>query len=129
MDAAEIVRSAFEAVRADDLDAAVALFSEDCVIALPGEAYEGRDGVRAWRAARAAGEGPELRAGEPEAIDETHVLIPLSVKVSVGGETRPVKATGVWTVVNGLITEVRAVPGGRRMAIASLDSGDTATNT
>src|SRR5439155_773652 len=99
------------------------LISEDCVIALPGETYEGRDGVRAWRASRQAGKGPQLSAGQPEAVDSTHVLVPLMVEVAIGGEAETVKATGVWTVADGLITEVRAVPGGRRMAIASLDSG------
>lgn len=122
VDPGETVRAAFDAIRADHLDEALELFSEDCVIALPGETYEGRDGVRAWRAARAAGEGPGVQAGEPEAVDETHVLVPVTVEMSVGGETQPVKATGVWTVVDGRITEVRAVPGGRRMAIASLDT-------
>jgi hypothetical protein len=119
---AEVVAAAFEAVRADDIDAAVALFSEECVIALPGETYEGRDGVRAWRANREAGSGPQLSAGEPEAVDSTHVLVPLMVEVAIGGATETVKATGVWTVVDGAITEIRAVPGGRRMAIASLSS-------
>jgi ketosteroid isomerase-like protein len=118
---AETVAAAFEAVRAGDLDAAIALFSDDCVIALPGETYEGRDGVRAWRAKRQSGSGPQLSAGEPEPVDGTHVLVPLLVEVATGGATETVKATGVWTVVDGLITEVRAVPGGRRMAIASLD--------
>jgi limonene-1,2-epoxide hydrolase len=117
---AEIVAAAFEAVREDDLDAAVALFAEDCVIALPGETYEGRDGVRAWRASRESGSGPQVSAGEPDAVDSTHVLVPLMVEVAIGGTPEAVKATGVWTVVDGLITEVRAVPGGRRMAIASL---------
>ena len=120
---AETVATAFEAVRAGDLDAAVALFSDDCVIALPGETYEGRDGVRAWRANREAGSGPQLSAGEPDAVDATHVLVPLMVEVAIGGTAETVKATGVWTVVDGLITEVRAVPGGRRMALASLDPG------
>jgi hypothetical protein len=76
--------------------------------------------VRAWRAARAAGEGPGVQAGEPEAVDDVHVLVPVTVERSFGGETQPVKATGVWTVVDGMIAAVRAVPGGRRMAIASL---------
>jgi hypothetical protein len=113
----------FAAMRAGDLDTAVTMFSEDCLISLPGESYEGREGVRAWRAARAAGTGPEVQAGEPEAIDEVHVLVPVTAEVSVGGETQPVKVTGVWTVVNGLIAEIRVVPGGRRMAIASLSAG------
>jgi hypothetical protein len=116
------VRAAFEAIRADDLEAALALFAEDCVVSLPGETYEGREGVRAWRAARSSGTGPEIRAGEPEAVDDVHVLVPVMAEISVGGEARPVKATGVWTVVDGLITEVRAVPGGRRMALASLEA-------
>jgi limonene-1,2-epoxide hydrolase len=120
MDPTETVAAAFEAVRADDLEAAVVLFSEDCVISLPGESYEGRDGVRTWRARRESGSGPQLSAGRPEAVDRTHVLVPLMVEVSIGGAAETVKATGVWTVVDGLITEVRAVPGGRRMAIASL---------
>jgi ketosteroid isomerase-like protein len=124
MDPAEVVAAAFEAVRADDLDAALALFSEDCVIALPGETYEGPDGVRAWRASREAGSGPKLSAGEPEMVDSTHVLVPLMVEVAIGGTTETVKATGVWTVIYGLVTEVRAVPGGRRMAIASLSPGE-----
>jgi limonene-1,2-epoxide hydrolase len=119
---AETVAAAFKAVREDDLDAAVALFSEDCAIALPGETYEGHDGVRAWRAKRESGTGPQLSAGEPEAVDSTHVLVPLMVEVAIGGMKDTVKATGIWTVVDGLITEVRAVPGGRRMALASLEA-------
>jgi len=117
---AETVAAAFEAVRADDLDAAIEFFSEKCVIALPGETYEGRDGVRAWRENRESANGPKLSAGEPEAVDSTHVLVPLMVEVAIGGAPETVKATGLWTVFDGLITEVRAVPGGRRMAIASL---------
>jgi hypothetical protein len=122
VDPAKVVAAAFEAVRAGDPEAAVALFSEDCVISVPGETYEGRKGVRAWQAARAAGRGPQLKAGKPEAVDETHVLVPLTVEIALGGRPEPVKATGVWTVVDELITEVRAVPGGRRMAMASLDA-------
>jgi ketosteroid isomerase-like protein len=120
---AETVAAAFQAVREGDLDAAIALFSEDCAIALPGETYEGHDGVRVWRAKRESGSGPQLSAGEPEAIDSTHVLVPLMVEVAIGGTEDTVKATGIWTVVDGLITEVRAVPGGRRMALASLEAG------
>jgi ketosteroid isomerase-like protein len=77
----EAVAAALEAVRADDLDRALALFAEDCVIALPGETYEGRKGVRAWRASREAGRGPQLSAGDPEAVDDIHVLVPLMVEV------------------------------------------------
>lgn len=120
MGPAETVAAAFEAVRADDLDRALALFAEDCVIALPGETHEGREGVRAWRANRAAGGGPQLSAGDPEAVDDRHVLVPLMVEVAFGEATSAVRATGVWTVVDGLIAEVCAVPGGRRMALASL---------
>jgi ketosteroid isomerase-like protein len=122
MNPAETVAAAFSAVRAKDLDAAIALFSEDCVISLPGETYAGREGVRTWQAERESGRGPRLRAGEPEAVDDRHVLVPLVVDVAFGETTEKVKATGVWTVIDGLVTEVRAVPGGRRMAIASLSA-------
>ena len=123
MGPAEVVTAAFEAVRADELDRALALFAEDCVVALPGETYEGHDGIRAWRASREAGAGPRLSAGEPEAVDDKHVLVPLMVEVTMGETTSTVRATGIWTVLDGFITEVRAVPGGRRMAVASLDAG------
>jgi limonene-1,2-epoxide hydrolase len=122
MSPAEVVRAVFDAVRADDVDAAVALFAEDCVIRVPEGTYEGRDGVRAWRARRQADEGPHLRAEEPEPVDDKHVLVPLMADIQMGGSAQSVRVTGVWTVVDGLVTEVRGVPGGRRMALASLSS-------
>jgi limonene-1,2-epoxide hydrolase len=118
--AVDVVAAVFEAVRADDLDAAVEFFSEDCVIRGATGTYAGRDGVRAWRASRVAGAGPPLAAGEPEAVDATHVLVPLTAEVEMNGSVQSVRVTGVWTVVEGLVTEVRGVPGGRRMALTSL---------
>ena len=120
MSPAEVVQAVFDAVRADDVDAAVALFAEDCVIRVPEGTYEGREGVLAWRARRKADEGPQLRAQHPEAVDDQHVLVPLTADVQMGGSAQSVRVTGVWTVVDGLVTEVKAVPGGRRMALASL---------
>jgi limonene-1,2-epoxide hydrolase len=117
---ADVVAAVFEAMRADDLDAAVALFSEDCVIRAASGTYAGRDGVRAWRASRAAGAGPPLTAGEPEAVDATHVLVPLTAEIEMNGSLQSVRVTGVWMVVDGLVTEVRGVPGGRRMALTFL---------
>jgi limonene-1,2-epoxide hydrolase len=120
MSPSEVVRAVFDAARADDVDAAVALFAEDCVLRMPEGTYEGRDGVRAWRARRKADGGPQLKAEEPEAIDDKHVLVPLTADVQMGGPAQSIRVTGVWTVVDGLVTEVRAVPGGRRMALESL---------
>jgi hypothetical protein len=121
MSPAEVVQAVFDAVRADDVDAAVALFAEDCVMRVPEGTYEGRDGVRAWRARRQADEGPQLSAEEPEPVDDKHVLVPLTADIQMGGSAQSVRVTGVWTVVDGLVTEVRGVPGGRRMALASLN--------
>jgi hypothetical protein len=45
MSPAEAVQAVFDAARADDVDAAVALFAEDCVIRVPEGTYEGREGV------------------------------------------------------------------------------------
>jgi uncharacterized protein (TIGR02246 family) len=116
----ETVAAAFAAVKANDLDRALALFAEDCVVALPGETYEGREGIRAWHASRRSGAGPQLSAGDPEAVDDVHVLVPVMVEVAFGERTETVRATGIWTVVDGLVAEIRAVPGGRKMALASL---------
>jgi limonene-1,2-epoxide hydrolase len=121
---ADVVAAVFEAMRADDVDAAVAFFSEDCVIRAASGTYAGRDGVRAWRASRAAGAGPPLAAGEPDAVDAPHVLVPLTAEVEINGSVQSVRVTGVWTVVDGLVREVRGVPGGRRMALTSLRGTD-----
>lgn len=119
-DPAQVVKAAFDAGRAGDLSRLVSLFAEDCVVALPGETYQGREGVRAWHASRAAGRGPKVRAGEPETVDERHVLVPLNVELSWAEGRQDVRATGIWIVVDGLITAVRAIPGGRRMALSEI---------
>ena len=122
MEPAEVVRTVFEAARNDDVDAALALFSENCLIRLPEGTYEGHEGVRAWRSQRVAGAGPQLTAGEPDQVDDIHVLVPLTAQVEMGHMPQSVRVTGIWTVVGGLVTEIRAVPGGRRMALQSLSS-------
>ena len=122
VDPAETVRAVLEAVRADDLDAAIELFDKRCVLRMVDGTFEGHDGVRRWREQRAGGGGPDLSAGEPEAVDDTHVLVPLTVKLEIEGSTQTVRATGVWTVVEGRMTEIRAVPGGRRMALESIEA-------
>jgi ketosteroid isomerase-like protein len=131
MKPSEVVRAVIEAVRGDNLDAAEALFAEDCVLHTPEGTFEGREGVRRLRERRTADGGPRLRAGDPEDVDESHALVPLTVDLQIEGSTQEIRATGVWTVVDGLVREIRAVPGGRRMALASLDpdaasSGDEA---
>jgi hypothetical protein len=117
----DVVQAVFDAVRAGDIEAAAALFAEDCVLHMPEGTFEGREGVKRLRARRAEGNGPQLQAGEPEDVDGRHVLVPLTVEMQMGDSTQTVRATGVWTVVDGLVSQVRAVPGGRRMALASLD--------
>ena len=124
MGPAEVVRAVLEAARTDDLDAALALFSDNCLIRLPEGTYEGHDGVRAWRSQRAAGAGPQLTAGDPEEVDDIHVLVPLTAQIEMADTPQSVRVTGIWTVVDGLVTEMRAVPGGRRMALGSLSSAE-----
>jgi limonene-1,2-epoxide hydrolase len=119
----QTVAAAFEAARSDRLDLLMPLFAEDCVVALPGETYEGREGIRAWHASRAAGHGPKIEAGEPQAAEEEHVLVPMSVEISWGDSRRRLRVTGVWTVADGLIAAVRVFPGGRRMALAAIAHG------
>lgn len=122
MGPAEVVRAVFDAARNDDLDAALPLFAEDCVIRLPEGTHEGREGVREWQSRRAAGAGPRLTAGDPEAVDDVHVLVPLTAQIEMGGPAQSARVTGIWTVIDGLVTEVRAIPGGRTMALGSLSS-------
>ena len=120
MNPSQVVKAVMEAVWAGDTDAALALFAEDCVLQMPEGTFKGREGVLRLQARRAEAGGPRLNAGEPEDVDDRHVLVPLTVNVEMGGSAQTVRATGVWTVIDGLVTEVRAVPGGRRMALASL---------
>jgi len=124
VDPSQVVKTVMEAARSGDNDAALALFAEDCVLHMPEGTFRGRDGVQRLRGLRAKDGGPQLSAGEPEAVDDRHVLVPLTVNLEMDGSTQAVQVTGVWTVDEGLVTEVRAVPGGLRMALASLHRDD-----
>jgi hypothetical protein len=122
----ELVRAVIDAARAGDIEAAAALFAEDCVLNMPEGTFVGRDGVERLRAKRTADGGPRLSAGDPEGIGESHVLVPLSVDVEIGDLTQTVRATGIWTVLDGRVSSVSFVPGGRRMALATLEREEAA---
>jgi hypothetical protein len=62
MKPADVVQAVFDAVRAGDVEAAAALFAEDCVLHMPEGTFEGREGVKRLRARRAQGNGPSSMA-------------------------------------------------------------------
>jgi hypothetical protein len=66
------------------------------------------------------GAGLQMQAGEPEDLGDGHVLVPLTVELEMDGDAGEVRVTGIWTVADGRVLEMRGVPGGRRMALAAL---------
>jgi limonene-1,2-epoxide hydrolase len=118
-DPADVVRAVLQAARDDDTEALVVGFSPDCRLLMPEGQYEGHEGVRRLAAARR--ERPSgVENGEPEHVGDGHVLVPLRIETQVGDRTVEVRATGVWTVEDGLVKKFRGMPGGRRSALREL---------
>jgi len=119
VDAAQIVREALAAARADDIEALVSLYSANCELRFPEGVVHGRDALRkALRCGRSS--APSYEAGEPEHVGSGHVLVPLTMLWRIGRRTVDIGATAIWKVEDGLIVSLRAVPGGNRDALVEL---------
>jgi SnoaL-like domain/Uncharacterized protein conserved in bacteria (DUF2188) len=119
VDAAQIVRAALAAARADDIEALVSLCSPNCELRFPEGVVRGRAALRkALQCDRSS--APSYEAGEPEHVGSGHVLVPLTMPWRIGRRTVEIGATAIWKVEDGLIVSLRAVPGDKRDALVEL---------
>lgn len=106
------VQAYTEAHSAKDVDAVVALFDPDCVVADPVDRPEmiGRAAVREFFAGtHQMSEGFELRITGPIRAVDRFAAVPLRAETEMGGSTFAVDIIDVFTFGDdGLITEMRA---------------------
>lgn len=98
---------------AGDVDAVVALFAPDAVVADPVDAAElvGRDAIREFFAGThaAATDGFELSITGPIRAVASYAAVPLRAVTTMGGSTFAVDIVDVFTFgPDGLITDMRA---------------------
>jgi steroid delta-isomerase len=97
---------------AGDVDAVVALFAPDAVVADPVDqpAHEGREAVRAFFAGtHAMIDGMDLAITGPIRAVDRFAAVPLRAVSSVGGQRYAVDIVDVFTFGDdGLVTEMRA---------------------
>jgi uncharacterized protein len=116
----DVVRGIYTAFAARDLDAAIALLSEDCELHLRGtaaligrtEPYRGHDGMREYFAdVQRTWEGLELFAEDFRAIPGA-VVVMGHIEGRVDGEPMRRSAVWSWKVRDGKATEVRVADTG-----------------